>query len=298
MNNPRAIIMVRPANFAYNSETAISNKFQNEVQLQDLHERALHEFDDMVNKLCSAGIQVHLLHDTALPVKPDAVFPNNWISFHPDGVAVLYPMEAPNRRIERRMDVFDLVECSFKNNLIDITDNELEGRYLEGTGSIIFDHNSKTAYCAVSSRSNAALFESLCKKLNYRAVSFEAFDLNGHPIYHTNVMLSIGENIIVICSESIVNPLERSMVKNILSATNRILVEVGFKQMNQFAANCLEVNDKNDVPKLIMSETAYTSLEKEQIDQIQEKASIIAVRIPTIEQIGGGSARCMMLGVG
>jgi hypothetical protein len=297
MNNPNAIIMVRPANFAFNSETAVSNKFQNDMQIQDSNLKALREFDDMVNKLRLAGIQVHLLHDSPYPVKPDAVFPNNWISFHPDGLAVLYPMEAPNRRIERRMDVFDFVDSKYINNLLDITGNELDGRYLEGTGSIIFDHNQKTAYCAVSSRSNAALFEFLCKQINYRAVSFEAIDFNEHPIYHTNVMLSIGDNIIVICSESILNPVERNMVLNELRATNRVIIEVDFQQMNQFAANCLEVNDIHNQPKLVMSETAYAALKQEQIEQIQGKAVIVTVCIPTIEQIGGGSARCMMLGV-
>jgi len=297
MNNPNLIIMVRPSNFGFNAETASSNKFQSTEQIQNSQEKALKEFDNMVEVLRRDQIDVRILQDTETPMKPDAIFPNNWISFHSDGQSVLYPMEAPNRRHERRLDVFDLVENYKAQQILDFTNFEGDGKYLEGTGSVIFDFNSKTAYCAQSTRSNLEVFELVCQQLGFRSVSFDARDIHGFQIYHTNVLLSIGDNIIVLCSECIEHLIEREMVKETLMNSGRTFIDVSFKQMEKFSANCLEVNDMDGNPKLIMSYTAYHALNEEQINLIQMKVKIVVVEIPTIETLGGGSARCMLLGV-
>ena len=297
MNNPNAIIMVRPANFGFNEETAASNKFQNIEEIQDAPSKALDEFDLMVEKLRSAEIDVRVFEDTSTPVKPDAIFPNNWISLHPDGRSVLYPMEAPNRRIERRLEVLELTQKHSPEELLDFTAFENQGKFLEGTGSIIFDYHTKTAYCAESSRSNVAVFEELCEKLDFRPMSFDARDIHGFQIYHTNVLLSIGDNIIVLCSACIENPIERAMIQTSLINTNRIFIDISFQQMANFAANCLEVIDKNGNPVLIMSHTAFAALKPEQLDLMTSRVKVVSVNIPTIETLGGGSARCMLLGV-
>lgn len=297
MNNPNKIIMVRPAHFGFNAETSNSNKFQNKDESLYSHELAVQEFDQMVDLLKARNLNVCVIKDTPFPMKPDAIFPNNWVSFHPDGRSIFYPMEAKNRRFERRKDLFDFVESYDVNQLLNLTSFEDVNQFLEGTGSIIFDNTAKKAYCAESSRSNIHLFEHLCSIIQFRPISFSACDFNGFPIYHTNVMLSIGDHIAVVCLESIENQLERALVLSSLQATNRVIIEVDLKQMNQFAANCLEVNDTGGVAKLIMSKTAYNAFTVEQIQSMEAKVDLIMVNIPTIERIGGGSARCMLLGV-
>jgi hypothetical protein len=297
MNNPNRLILVRPANFGYNSETAASNKFQNTVEIENPQLLALQEFDNMIRKLSLHDIDVLVLDDTATPIKPDAIFPNNWISFHPNGQSVLYPMEAKNRRIERRIDVYKLLPDFDSKNMIDLTHFENEAKFLEGTGSVIYDHKNKLAFCAISSRSNVQVFEELCQKLGFTPISFEAHDVLGHPIYHTNVLLSIGNKITVVCDECISNPIERAMVMNKLRESSNVVISIDFRQMTQFASNCLEVNNKSGQSFLIMSETAFQSLPTETINSIKKDVEIISVAIPTIEKIGGGSARCMILGV-
>lgn len=297
MNNPNALIMVRPEKFGFNVETAISNKFQQISDEQNIQELAQNEFDAMVNQLIREAIEVVVFNDTPEPVKPDCIFPNNWISMSPNGEVVLYPMEAKNRRLERREDVVAWMGLRREISIIDLTEYEKHGDYLEGTGSIIFDHNNRIAYCAESSRSNVVLFEKLCSDMNYTPISFVAKDLNGYPIYHTNVMLSIGDQVAVICAESIENPIERNMVLNAIQQTKKEIIEIDFQQMVHFGANCLEVNDISGQSKLIMSKTAFKSLKTDQIQRIQLHSKIIAVEIPTIESVGGGSARCMLLGV-
>jgi hypothetical protein len=298
MNNPNAIIMVRPANFGFNNETAASNKFQNRSKIEDAQKKALHEFDVMVETLRDAAVDVRVFEDTVTPVKPDAIFPNNWISLHAHGQSVLYPMEAENRRIERRLEVLALTNQCKKEDMLDFTYFEKEGKFLEGTGSIIFDNQTKTAYCAQSSRSDVGVFEQVCQKLGFVPVSFDARDVHGFQIYHTNVLLSIGDNIVVLCAECIENPIERAMVKSALTKLERLFIEISFDQMARFAANCLEVNDKNGHPVLVMSQTAFEAFSAEQLASIRSCVKIVAVKIPTIETLGGGSARCMLLGVG
>lgn len=297
MQNPNQVILIRPANFGFNSETAISNKFQRQIEDHEAQAKALIEFNEFVEKLNAENIQVSVFDDTIIPIKPDAIFPNNWISAHPSGTIVLYPMEAPNRRLERRMDVINYLEDNGFKRIIDLTASEKDGNYLEGTGSIIFDPITNDAYACISSRTDVKLFEQVCRELNYNPISFLADDISSNPIYHTNVMLSIGEHCIVICSESISDPIERAMVMAQLKRSRRIIVDVNYQQMNNFTCNCLEVNDQNGNPKLIMSTTAYNSFSMEQLSQIESQVKIIHVSIPTIETIGGGSARCMLLGI-
>lgn len=297
MNNPKKVIMVRPANFGFNPETAVSNSFQQHKEDNESAKTlAKSEFDCMVAALKEHDIVVDVLQDSSQPMKPDAVFPNNWVSFHPDGSAVLYPMEAENRRLEIREDVFALVENFKVSKLHDLTDYVHKNQFLEGTGSIIFDHQNKKAFCSVSSRSDIRLFEYLCLRLDFIPISFTSHDLSGKEIYHTNVMLSVGEDIAVICSEAISDALERSMVLAQLADTNRIMIDVSFQQMNQFACNCLEVVNKNEEAFLIMSNTAFHAFTKKQIELIRTRVKIVASSIPTIETLGGGSARCMLLG--
>ncbi len=298
MKNPVELIMIRPANFGFNSETAQSNHFQNGQLNFDSSAVAVKEFDNMVTTLRNAELAVTVFEDTQTPLKPDAIFPNNWISAHENGTIVLYPMEAENRRIERREDVVSFLrDKKYNSSLIDLTKAEAQAKYLEGTGSIIFDSVNRDAYACISSRTDMELFEQLCTKLNYNPVSFISEDAIGNAIYHTNVMLSIGEHIIVICSESIPDLIERAMVMNRLKASNRTLIDVSFKQMNQFCCNCIEVDDSKGNSHLIMSLTAYKAFSKEQIDKISKTTAILPVDIHTIETIGGGSARCMILGV-
>jgi hypothetical protein len=298
MNNPNKVIMIRPANFGYNSETAPSNRFQINKMNENIQETAQKEFDGMVEKLKTENIDIIVFEDNHSPIKPDAIFPNNWISTHPDKSLVIYPMEAKNRRLERRDDVIHyLTNNGYTNNIIDYTQYENENLFLEGTGSIIFDAVNKLAYACISSRTNEHLLNKLCKQLNYSPIVFVAEDIHNTPIYHTNVMLSIGDSIVVICSESITNHLERAMVLQSLRNTKKTIIEVSFAQMNSFACNCLEVVDTNNQSKLILSTTAYTSLTISQRIQIEQTTQFVAVEIPTIEQVGGGSARCMLLGV-
>lgn len=298
MKNYNHIVLVRPANFGYNFETAQSNRFQKQVDETDLHEKAIREFDNMVTLLQDNQLSVKVFQDSETPSKPDCIFPNNWISFHPHHGVVLYPMEAENRRFERRTDIIDHLQVlSGNQQLTDLTSYETEGQYLEGTGSVIFDPVNEDAYACISSRTDARLFSILAKELHKTPISFEAFDLNGYPIYHTNVMLSIGENSVIICSESITDPVERIMVTERLKASGRVVIEVNFRQMNQFCCNVLEVDNQDGEPFLIMSSSAYNGFTEEQLDQIKQRVGIIVVDITTIENVGGGSARCMQLGV-
>ena len=297
MKNPSHVILIRPANFGFNSETATSNKFQQFIQDDESSIKALCEFDSMVTVLKSNQISTTVFEDTIESIKPDAIFPNNWISTHPSGTITLYPMEALNRRLERRNDVVDYIKDLGFNQQIDLTESEKNGQFLEGTGSVIFDPNQHDAYACISSRTDVKLFESLCEALSFTPISFVAEDVNGNPIYHTNVMLSIGQHIVVVCSESIMDPIERAMVMHRLQIGNREVIDVTFSQMSRFACNCLEVNDALGNPHLIMSSTAYNAFSIDEINRIQQVVNIIAVDIPTIESIGGGSARCMLLGV-
>jgi len=296
MQTTNTVLLVRPASFSYNKETALSNAFQNEISTvaEGLQAKALEEFNTFVSILENKGISVQVFEDTPLPIKPDAIFPNNWISIHADGRLVLYPMCTPNRQQERRLDIVEQLEKEYQiTEIIDLSAYEQEGRYLEGTGSIIFDHKNKTAYACLSQRTDKLLFEEVVKRLGYKALSFYAFDQNNAAIYHTNVMMSIGDGFSVICLESIKNELERDVVRNSLLTSGLEIVEISLEQVNNFAGNMLALNVEEQ-QILVMSQSAYDCLKEEQKKQLEKYCELLPLAIPTIETVGGGSARCMI----
>lgn len=292
------IMMIRPASFVFNQETAVSNLFQKkEVSMkpEELQRRAVVEFDAFVSKLRKNGVTVKVIDDTPDPPKPDAIFPNNWISTHQTGEIILYPMEAPNRRKERREDIIEKLKQDYAvSTVTDLSSSEKDGKYLEGTGSIVFDHLHKLAYACISPRTDADLLQSFCKSIDYTSISFTANDKNGKVVYHTNVMMCLGTDIAVICSESITDKEERKMVLQRLNSTKQEVVDIRFDQMNQFAGNMLEVKNSAGEALLVMSSQAYHSLNENQLKQLENRVKIAHSPIDTIEQIGGGSARCMM----
>ena len=290
------IFLVRPANFGFNAQTAASNAFQNKPTAQaGQNKKALKEFDAFAKKLKGAGINVFVFEDTASPVKPDAVFPNNWLSTHSDGTLVLYPMCAPNRRAERRKDILDRLKLNFKiTNIIDFSSFEKDNVFLEGTGSIIFDHTNKTAYACLSPRTNKELFLRLAETLRYTPVCFYAHDKNGQEIYHTNVMMCVSENFALICAESVSGKKEKERVLNSLLKSGHEVIEISFEQMNKFAGNALGLKAKTGKNILALSQSAYYCLTKEQRKAIEKYSQMLPLSVPVIENIGGGSARCMI----
>lgn len=260
-----------------------------------IQSRILSEFDSFAQKLQSKGVKVRVIEDTATPQKPDAIFPNNWISFHEDGTVVLYPMMAANRRLERRTDIVDIMKRDFVvRDIIDLSPGEKTNRFLEGTGSIVFDHIHQVAYACLAPRTDADLFQHLCSRLSYKPVLFKAVDAKRKPIYHTNVMMCVGEGFSVICLACISDETERSMVAESLEATGHELVEIAVEQMENFAGNMLELSSGRGSRFLVMSQRAFDSLKQEQKNSLSRHAELLPHPIPTIETLGGGSVRCMM----
>lgn len=296
MQTTNTVFLVRPASFSYNTETAASNAFQTIVDTEpkELQKKALKEFDTFVLKLRKAGVEVEVFEDTVAPVKPDAIFPNNWISIHADGTIVLYPMCTPNRRLERKQEVLDWLETRKKElTIIDYTGYEEENRFLEGTGSIIFDHLNKIAYACLAPRTDQQLFEYLMTHLGYQAIVFNASDKNNVAIYHTNVMMAIGEGFVVICLEAIKDLEERKRVLTSFHSSDLEIVDISLEQVKQFAGNMLALRSK-ERQLLVLSQSAFDSLTILQQQQLENYAELLPMSIPTIEQIGGGSARCMI----
>lgn len=288
--------MVRPKSFGFNSETAHSNSFQKKVSLsaKELEHRVQEEFNSFVNALTNIGVNVTVFDDTADPHKPDAIFPNNWVSCHADGTLVLYPMCTPNRRLERSNFIIkSLKENFFVTNVVDLSGHEKEYKFLEGTGSIIFDHENRKAYACESPRTNRQLFESLMAKLQYEPVYFRAQNKQGVPIYHTNVMMSVGNSFAVVCLSSVSDEEEKSKLINSLVHSHHEIIDITFDQMNAFAGNMLLV-EGSSAKHLVMSQTAYDSLFDSQRKHLERYCQLLPVSISTIETIGGGSARCML----
>lgn len=291
--------MVRPANFAFNEETAANNAFQSRddnMNAVEMRQQAMREFDEFVQKLRDAGVNVIVAEDTHEPARPDAVFPNNWVTFHQEGWVVTYPMFAPTRRLERRDDVIRMVlERGFRaTDRIHLEDSEAEQVFLEGTGSIIFDHPHRLAYACLSPRTDAALLGELCRKIGYREVVFHAVDAGGQDIYHTNVMMALGETFVVICLDSVRDAAERSMLENKFAETGKEIIDISLEQMGAFAGNMLQVRNAAGDTILVMSETAYRSLTPAQVRALEAHTRLLYSPIQTIETYGGGSARCMM----
>lgn len=297
-----SIVMIRPVAFRMNKQTAVNNHYQKALEgllPATVNAKAQAEFDAFVEKLRAVGVNVIVIDDTLEPDTPDSIFPNNWISFHENGDIVLYPMFAENRRLERREDVFDILEeKGFQiNDIMDYTSAEEDGIFLEGTGSIVLDRENETAYCALSPRADEELFIEFCEDFEYNPVIFEAFQtVNGERkhIYHTNVMMSIAETFAVICADCIDDKAERKMVLQKLKESGKEIILITEEQVNNFAGNMLQVRGANDERFLIMSDSAYNVLTKDQITKIEKHCKILHASLDVIEAFGGGSARCMM----
>ncbi len=298
MQAAQNILLIRPQNFRYNVETAASNEFQNEADSESensIKQLALAEFDRFAETLRSKGVNVLVFEDTNEPAKPDAVFPNNWVSFHADGTVILYPMCAESRRNERRTDIIEKLGKDFQiEKIIDLSHFENEDRFLEGTGSIVFDHVNKNAYACLSPRTDEKIFTETSQTLGYTPISFQAVDAKGRAIYHTNVMMCIGVGFAVICLESIENSEEKAQVVKALEEGGLEIVDINFDQMNRFAGNMLAVSGTNGKTFLVLSQSAFDALRQEQIAVLEKYCELLPIPIPTIETIGGGSARCIM----
>jgi hypothetical protein len=292
------LLMIRPFSFGYNAETASSNAFQTlgqDLTPDEIREKARDEFDVMVNLLRGKFIHVHVIEDTPQPIKPDAIFPNNWISFHESGSVITYPMEARVRRLERRDDIlYKLAEAFELKKRYYLEFYEKENIYLEGTGSMIFDRVHRRLYACFSSRTNEKLIEQFQHITGYDACTFRAVDKRGKLIYHTNVMMSIGYKFCAICLDSIQNIDERNKVKSTLQSSQKEIIELTLDQIEAFAGNMLQVRNDENQTFIVMSEQAYNALRADQIDQLRNHGEIIAAPLYTIERYGGGSARCMM----
>lgn len=292
------ILMVRPASFGYNQQTAVNNAFQEEPDNQSAHvikDKAIEEFNSFVHLLRAAGVNVIVIEDTPEPVKPDAVFPNNWITTHPNGVVITYPMFAPIRRLERRDSILEQLKNKFiVKDHIHLEQYEKENKFLEGTGSIILDRNNKVAYACISDRTDEELFNRFCEYISFKPMLFHSVDDNGIPVYHTNVMMAMGTKYVIICMDSVKDAEENKQLRASFKAGGKKVIDISFKQMNAFAGNMLEVeNDQGDT-LLVMSEQAYLSLQDDQINQICSHTDILYAPIYNIEKYGGGGVRCMM----
>lgn len=293
------ILMVRPHHFGYNPQTAENNAFQSKDKLENknlIQEKAQQEFDIFVKTLNQHGIETIIIEDANDGLeRPDAVFPNNWISFHQEGMTIIYPMYAPSRRIERREDVIQMMQQRLKREkLIRFTHYESENRFLEGTGSMILDREHKIVYACLSPRTDEQILEEYCETIGYKKVAFDALDEQGGRIYHTNVMMALGETFAVISLATIRNKTEREKLLQLFKETKKELIDISLEQVNSFAGNMLQVRNKKGETFLVMSSQAYKALTPKQIQQIETHTNILHSPVPTIEKYGGGSVRCMM----
>lgn len=294
--------MIRPVAFRMNEQTAVNNYYQKVLDgltPQTVNAKAQEEFDTFVKKLRMVGVNVIVVDDTVQPDTPDSIFPNNWISFHENGDVTLYPMFAENRRAERREDILDILEDEgfVINEIMDYTSAEEDNIFLEGTGSLLLDRENGKAYCALSPRADEELMIEFCEDFELSPVIFEAFQtVNGERklIYHTNVMMCIGDTFAVICADCIDDKKERKMVLDSLKGDGKDIILITEDQVNNFAGNMLEVKANDGKRYLVMSSSAYHSLTKKQIAQLEQHVTILHSSLDTIEACGGGSARCMM----
>ncbi|MEP6548497.1 MAG: arginine deiminase-related protein [Gammaproteobacteria bacterium] len=295
----RAVLMVRPASFGFNTQTAASNAFQQLPGFLGAGETqglVQSEFDALAQALQRAGIEVLVAQDTLLPVKPDAIFPNNWVSFHHDGTVALYPMLAPNRRWERREDILEQVVREGRlhvSRTVDLTHREAEGKFLEGTGSMVLDRAHRVAYASLSPRTDLDVLGEFAQLLDYELVTFETCDGGARPVYHTNVAMAIGTRFAVVCGEAIAQPQHREAVLSKIRASGHDILDISMRQMQDFAANMLELAPSGR-HIIALSTTAWRSLHSAQRRLLESHAEVIPVAIPTIERIGGGGVRCML----
>lgn len=291
------ILMIRPMAFGYNEQTAANNFFQTREgssQTDAQQQQVLAEFDNMTQQLVDHDIEVIVIEDSADPPKPDAIFPNNWFCTFPSGSFSVFPMYAPNRRPEKRDEVVEWIAENFiVTSFEDWSEYEAEGHFLEGTGSMVIDHDSNIIYACVSERTSESLLKKFAAAKGFQAISFKAADKNGKPIYHTNVMMCVGEDFAVVCSDAITDETERIAVTQLLQSTGHELVDISLEQMHSFAGNMLELQNMHGEKFILMSQSAWDSLESSQRERLQSFAKPLAIAVPTIEQ-EGGSVRCMI----
>lgn len=297
MQTTDTLLMIRPASFGFNPETAANNAFQS-TQPYDaaaVNAAAQQEFNDMVALLRAHEIHVEVVDDLPEPRKPDAVFPNNWLSILQDGAQVTYPMFAPNRRIERNEQALEAVQKLTGNSTVhDWTAHEAENHFLEGTGSMVLDHEHKRAYACRSPRTCGAMLSMWAATFGYQPVLFDAVDVQGAPIYHTNVVMSIGEEFVVACLEAIPSEVQRRWLVNHFNGTPHMVIPITRAQMQQFAGNMLQVRNRNQQRFIVLSQTAFNSLGEVQLNRLRAHGKLLTPNLQTIETYGGGSARCMM----
>lgn len=294
----RELLMVRPSRFSHNPETSESNAFQNADSTdrsEEISRLASMEFDHMVELLRSNGVTVHVFDDSPVPPKPDAVFPNNWISFHADGRIITYPMMAESRQREVRQDIlrFAMDHWGFRH-VLRLDARAKNGHFLEGTGSLVLDRPSRLAYACLGPRTDKDLMLEWCSLNGFEPVMFMASDSNGLPIYHTNVLMGLGDGFAVLCVEAIPDPLERQAVISCIENSGKSVVPISMGQMEHFAGNMLQVLNQSGQPILVMSEQARQSLRQDQLESLGQHAHLLPISLWTIERYGGGSARCMM----
>ncbi len=284
--------MIRPVRFGYNAETAVNNAFQQAGQ-GDVQAEALREFDEFVATLRAHQIDVTVIEDTPEPHTPDAIFPNNWISFHPGGTVCLYPMFAENRRQERK--AFDAIKKQWPvKRIVDFTHYEKQHKFLEGTGSMILDREHKLAYACLSPRTDKGVLNDFCEQMGYTPVTFNSVDTGGKEVYHTNVMMCVADRYAVVCMESITDKQEQATLRTRLEGTGKEVIPISWQQMGRFAGNMLQVQNSAGKKFLVMSQTAHASLTEEQRRLFAKYDDIISPDLHAIETNGGGSARCMM----
>lgn len=294
------VLMIEPVNFGFNEETASSNAFQQSegrTRFEEIQHNALKEFNLFTEKLKENKIKVITFKDNPTPFTPDSIFPNNWVTFHEDGTVVLFPMEAHNRRLERKKEIIEALREKHNyqiRHIIDLSQFENQNKYLEGTGSMIIDRENKLVYACLSSRTDKEVLDKFCSIFQYEAVTFTSTDANNFPVYHTNVMMAVGKNIAIICLESIKNKKERDLVTNHLTFTGKAIIEISLEQMHQFSGNMLQLVNTEGRLILVMSTQAYSSLTKDQTLAIIKHTDILHSDIRNIEAYGGGSVRCMM----
>lgn len=294
-----AVMMIRPARFQSNPETALSNRFQGKTDASpaEQHAAATAEFEALATALEAGGIRVCVFDDTPEPHTPDAIFPNNWVSFHSDGTVVLYPMEASNRRTERRRDIIESLAADdgFQvREVVDLSSHETSGHFLEGTGSMVLDRANRIAYACLSSRTHLEPLGDFAQRLDYEVMAFDAVDGDNAPIYHTNVLMNIGERIAVICAEAIPRDDQRRAVCQRLAETGHDVITLTFAQLEAFAGNMLELRADTGGRITAMSECALRSLSADQLNKLEENGTVISVPIDNIERSAGGSVRCML----
>src|SRR5258708_8748363 len=295
MQTTSYLLMIRPVNFSFNAETAVNNAFQSAASDNRTQEKALAEFEGLVNILRDNGVDVTVINDTPEPYTPDSIFPNNWVSFHQGGLVCLYPMYAVNRRQERKRGVLEELARKFDfSKILNFSTYEKEGLFLEGTGSMVLDRDNKIAYACLSPRTDPKVLEDFCKKTGYQPVVFTAVDGAGNPIYHTNVMMCVADRYVVVCLDSLPVATERELLAATITKSGKEIIEISLDQMNHFAGNMLQVHNARAENLLVMSTQAYESLTPAQVEKLGSFNRILHSSLTTIETNGGGIARCML----